>query len=377
MLPALPKTFGRLTDVFISSLGAITGIENRLNLKAVDKAVVILVDGLGSSNLKQAAGHAPFLNQALGKFGSISCGFPSTTASSITSFSTGVNPQRHGFVGYRVFDRSKNLDLNLLTGWNSSIRGEDFQTLQTVSELATEQGVASYVIGPSEYQGSGFSMATMRSAFYLPGKTIADRVDCAIELLRKPEKSLAYLYVPELDQAAHGYGTQSERWINLLEELDSQVKRFNSNLVRGAGALLTADHGIVDVSHSKHWFLDESPLSELNVELTLVGGDPRVPYLYLADFSQPKLNQAIQALQNWFGDAAWVLSGNELVENFFKDATQRAVDRIPDIAIICRTEIAVYHRGFAKPKSMLMIGQHGSISSKELNVPLLKFGAFA
>ena len=71
MLPALPKTFGRLSDVFISALGSITGRDNRLSLPKVRSAAVIMVDGLGSGNIRQAAGHAPYLNSLLAKSPSV------------------------------------------------------------------------------------------------------------------------------------------------------------------------------------------------------------------------------------------------------------------------------------------------------------------
>jgi hypothetical protein len=50
---------------------------------------------------------------------------------------------------------------------------------------------------------------------------------------------------------------------------------------------------------------------------------------------------------------------------------------MPELFIISISECALYHRQFAKAKSIQMIGQHGSISTEELKVPLLKFGAFA
>lgn len=375
MLPALPKSFGILRDVFVSALGSITGHDNRLNLKSTSRSICILVDGLGSANIKTAAGHAPFLSQSLAKNASIACGFPSTTAASITSFATGLDAAEHGFVGYRVLDRENDLDLNLLTGWTSEIRGDRWQTKTTVSEKGVAAGVPVFVIGPSEYQQSGFTMATMRSAKYLPARTIADRFAAAERLLRDQSKALAYLYIPELDQAAHAYGTSSPRWLELIEELDSQVRQFTARLPKNTGVLLTADHGIVDVQHHRQRYLDESALN--NYSVRLVGGDPRVVYIYFDGEPEKRVAEAAEVLKTWIGDDAWVLNRKQLVEHFFAAATPQAVDRLPDLAMLCRTDIAIYHRGFAKAKSMQMIGQHGSISAKELNVPLLKLGDYA
>ena len=361
--------------MFISSLGAITAVDNRLDFKPAERVCTILVDGLGSANLKGAKGHAPFLNSALATQGSISCGFPSTTAASITSFATGLQAEKHGFVGYRILDRETDADVNLLTGWNRDLRGELWQPQKTVSELAIELGVDCFVIGPAEYEASGFTMATMRSAKYVAARSISDRFESAAKLLKSNSKTLIYLYVPELDQAAHALGTSSDRWLQALEALDSAVKQLCGSLTKGVGVVLTADHGIVNVAHHKHRFLDESPLVDFDVRL--VGGDPRVPYIYLEPSEYSQIQTIKRLLQEWIGDEAWVLDKQQLIENFFAEATESAQTRLPDIAVLARAEIALYHRGFAKPKSMQMIGQHGSISPKELAVPLLKFGALA
>jgi hypothetical protein len=47
---------------------------------------------------------------------------------------------------------------------------------------------------------------------------------------------------------------------------------------------------------------------------------------------------------------------------------------LPEIIVLAKKEVALYHRDFAKPKSLEMIGHHGSISSAEMAIPLLKIG---
>ena len=209
MLPAIPGTFGRLSDVFVSSLGAITGADNRLGFARAKRVVVVLVDGLGATNLKAAGGHAPFLQQALSRSKPIACGFPSTTATSLSSFGTGVSAGQHGMVGYKVYDRTTRRAFNLLNGWDDQIQSSDWQTMPTVSQRAIESGVASYFIGPKAYEGSDFTQAIMRDSTYRAGKSVADRFAIAAELIGsgRPD-SLTYLYVPELDQIAHAQATE-------------------------------------------------------------------------------------------------------------------------------------------------------------------------
>ena len=359
--------------MFISALGSITGKQNRLGLPRVKSACVILVDGLGSANLRFRAGHAPFLAGQLNTDGSIMCGFPSTTVASLASFSTGVRAGLHGLVGYQIFDRLKKQNLNLLTGISDAAEAARLQPTTTVSELAAEANVDCYFIGPPEYEGSGFTNATMRGAKYVAAKSYDERVAAAKRILSFKTNSLIYLYFPELDQRAHAFGSKSGEWVEKLEDLDLAVRQLNAAMPSNCGLLLTADHGIVDVSHERQIYLDELEL----VGLDSVGGDPRVLFLYFAQESDFDFEAQKKALEDFLGKRAIVASREEVISaGWYGEVTDEAKSRMPDIFLISIGETALYHRNFAKTKSLQMIGQHGAISDDELFVPLLKMGAY-
>lgn len=375
MLPAIPSTFGRLSDVFASSLGAITGEDNRLGLRASKRSIVVMVDGLGSQNLKAGAGHAPTLQQALNRSKPISCGFPSTTATSLTSFGTGLTAGQHGFVGYKLLDRSSGKSFNLLNGWDSVATAEAWQPNETIAQRAIAEGVNAFFIGPKAYEGSAFTAAIMRGTEYLAGKTIADRFDQASKLLASHKDSfICYLYVPELDQVAHAQGAASNKWLTELEELDSQVRQLSSRLGKSDGLILTADHGIVDVPAHKQVYLDAIDVDWSRVRE--VAGEPRVNFIYLND---PEIaNEFASALQEAIGDVGLALTRAAVIDaGWYGKAAQVAIERMPDIFVLATKNVAFYHRGYAPAASLNMIGQHGGLSSAEMTVPLLTWGAFA
>jgi predicted AlkP superfamily pyrophosphatase or phosphodiesterase len=376
MLPSVPKSLGRLSDVFVSALGSITGIDNRLKLPRVNSACVVLVDGLGSFNLKANSGHAPFLAKQLELNGSTHCGFPSTTAASITSFGTGVSAGSHGIIGYQVQDPESGKVLNLLTGWGAGIDPQIWQPKKTVNEMATESGVETFVIGPPEYDGSGFSVASMRGAKYIAAKSFDDRVAKAQQVLSTKQKSLVYLYFPELDQRAHAFGVDSQNWREKLEDLDAAIKSLAQGLPKNSGLLLTADHGVIDVPRDKHIYLDE--YNDQLSGLTAVGGDPRVLFLYFKGLDTAELQIRATQLNVAIGGAVTVLTKEEIIKSgWYGEVSSEASDRMPELFMVTIGTWALYHRDYAKPKSLNMIGQHGSISAEELTVPLLRFGAFA
>ena len=370
MLPSAPKTLGRLSDVFISALGSITGKSNRLGFPKASKVCVILVDGLGSENLRSAAGHAPFLNAALKSSKSINTVFPSTTASAITSFGVGASPSEHGVLGYSVLDRKTNQVRNLLTGWDESFPPSDFQRLESVSQSALDNGVQVFTVGPGEYSDSGFTKLNMSASKYIPARSFDERLEAVRSIWAGKSPSLTYLYFPELDSIAHSHGAGSKEWLTKLEDLDAAIKSLVSSLPKDSGLLLTADHGIVDVPKENQILLDEIDIPQL----IAVTGDPRNAFLYFEPGAS--LTAIRDGLEEKLAGRVIVSTVSELIEAGWLAADIANPEYLPDLYLISTSNFACYHRAFCKPQSLRMIGQHGSISQAELSVPLLKFGSF-
>lgn len=370
MLPAAPKTLGRLSDVFSSAAAAVAGLQNPLSLAKVESAVVILVDGLGYANVRDSSGHARWLWAAMQAQKASNTVFPSTTAAALTSFATGKSPGAHGFVGYRVLDRTSGIAQNLLSGWVNWEAATGWRDGNTITDHLPE-GVKAHFVGPGAYARSGFTNVIMPTAEYVPAASLADRF-AAAELLLSTGGNLVYLYVPELDQAAHAYGVGSMDWLSRLESLESELRDFLGSLGRGVGAILTADHGVVDVEQRNHLHLDELDLPPL----TFVGGDTRCSYIYLADSHDR--DAAMAAVNDAWGDNVYVATESELrAAGWIRGDSSMAAQRWPDIFVLAKKAVAIYHREFSAPKSYAMIGHHGSISPEELQIPITKFGRWA
>ena len=368
MLPSVPSSFGRLSEAYLSAFLALDGKQNPLSLQAKQSYLVILVDGLGVANIKAAGGHARFLNQKLNTSKSLFSGFPTTTATSLASFATGKQSGEHAFIGYRVFDREASKPINLLNDLGTEFPSEKYQDLQTISEEALMAGKNVVTVGPGEYEGSGFTKATMPASRYLAAKTFQERFDTARGEIAKPG-TLVYLYIPELDQLAHRFGSQSQNWLNTIEDIDSVLAAFTSSLPKAAGAILTADHGVIDVAQTSHVYLEQY---ESMKGLAMIGGDPRVGFLYFD--AGIDLATKREALQADLGDQVEVVTVQELVDaGWYQPLSDSANKVAPDLVLLPKGDRVVYHREFAKAKSMSMIGQHGGMSKAEWEVPLIVF----
>ena len=376
MLPAPKSDRLSLADVMPACLSAIAGEENRLGLPRVSKAVVLLVDGLGAAALKARAGHARTLMSYLSGSSVIDSGFPTTTASALATLTTGTSPGQHGMVGYTVLDPANNRVLKQLSGWDAKIDPYAWQPMPTVFERAVELGHAAVVIGPERYRDSGFTKAVLRGAEYFGASSIVDRLDRAALWLGEPGTGIAYVYVPELDVAGHASGAESVEWTNWLEILDAAVRDFEAQLGADHGLIITADHGVVDIAERNHVLFDTSAALIDGIEF--VAGEPRCLQLHFAPGASDAVRQAtIAAWREAEGERAWIATRAEAIAaGWFGEVRAEVEPRIGDLLVAARKGIAYYDSRTLKP-GHAMVGHHGSWSPAEMQVPLLRLGAFA
>ncbi|WP_294181227.1 alkaline phosphatase family protein [uncultured Schumannella sp.] len=334
-------------------------------------AIVVLVDGLGAEGLTAHRGHARTLAAHLDRDPPIDSGIPSTTAAALASLMTGTRPGEHGMVGYSVLDPTSDRVVNQLTGWGpGALDPESWQRSRTVFERAHEFGIESVAIGRERYRDSGFSAAVLRGAEFRAGATIEDRVDVAMRELRRPGPRLIYLYVPELDAAGHAKGMASAEWTSALETLDAALAPLVAGLSSSQGVLVTADHGMLDIPSEAHRIV----APELLTGVRHVAGEPRGLQLHL----EPGVDAdtVAEAWRTHEGPRAWVATRAEAIAaGWFGPVDAEVEPRFGDVFVFARRPIAYY----VDPEDggRGMVGQHGSLTSTERSIPLLRFGAFA
>jgi hypothetical protein len=184
-----------------------------------------------------------------------------------------------------------------------------------------------------------------------------------------------YFYLNELDKAGHRYGCQSEQWEHQLEELDATMKRLNSSLPAGTSILLTADHGMLDVP--EHQRIDFSADPHLVDGVRHTAGEPRMVHLYLEkNAGAGAQERLLAAWRARFGTRIWAFTREEAIAAGLFGPVRPAVEgRIGDVLIAARDELALYDIRRVRPTAMEVVGQHGSLTKAEREVPLLCFTA--
>lgn len=365
-LPVLSRADRRLADVLRSSFSAVKGEHNSLSLASAKRVVLVMIDGLGALNLRHRIAHARNLSRL--PRDEVNAGFPTTTASALTSFTTGRDPGEHGLVGYRILEPSTGQILNQLSGLEQ-LTEPKWQRAQTIFE--SNPDIPSVVVSASRFRETMLTKLILRGAEYLVANTSEQRLNAVQNFLQKYRSGVAYVYIPELDSIAHASGVSSGEWAEGLEQLDGFIADLLKLLGANDGLIVSADHGVIDIPVERQRVI---PLDSELLSGVKIGGEPRCLQLYAND-------DVAGLLSKWKSsesEFAHVVSKQEAIQlGWFGETSPIVASRIGDVLVSPRKEIAYYDDGPESALSRNMIGQHGGFSRAEMLIPIIKGGVFA
>lgn len=366
MLPTGTDYAGSLTDVVPSLLASI-GVDNftnSLDFPHATSTVLVLVDGLGEENMVSARGHARFLLSSNHERRVISTVFPSTTAAALVSLMTGEFPGQHGIAGYRILEPESGHVINQLTELGSAPTNWMSSTL-LAERLEGRADV--FVVGRTKFADSALTKTVYRGATYVASESFAERCATASDLARTSGR-LVLVYASELDSAAHKFGVASSKWTDALELVDSGLQDLRRTLPVTVSIVVTADHGVLDVSEGQHIVFERGVLTE---GVTHVGGEPRCLQLYLE--SPGHLDAVVREWRSAHSDVAHVLTRNEVIESgVLGRVAESVIPRLGDVFVMAHGNVVFYDGRELNTSPQRMVGQHGSLSSTEMRIPLVE-----
>lgn len=365
-----------LSDVLPSVLSALGVMDepNPLGLSEGQSTVVLLVDGLGWNLLQRHHNEAPFLCSLAGR--QLTAGFPTTTATSLTSLGTGLPPGVHGVTGYSSRVPGIEEPVNWLR-WQTTRSGRDLreqlvpeqvQSHPTALERADAAGVAVSVVSNHAFQTSGLTRAALRGGTFVPSYTAADVVSAVRSASRARRPNLVYCYDGDLDLIGHVRGIDSDAWRVQLTIIDRLAELIADSIPVGARLVVTADHGMVDVP--EHAKIDYDATPALSEDVEMLAGEPRMRYVHVVPGALTNVRRRWQAE---LGAAMHVLTREDAVDAgwFGPAVTPENCERIGDLIAVATADAAVVRRN-AESRMSALRGQHGALTDDELLVPLLQ-----
>ncbi len=355
----------------------------------IKRVVMILVDALGYRQfmrfLEREPGSLFHRLIARGRLAPLTSVFPSTTATTLTTLHTGLTPQEHGIVGYRLFLKEFGLIANLLRLkpvadpesdrlLKMGLRPRAFLGVPTLHERLKRGGVRSFVMIDRRYSKSGLSqMLSPRAAAIVPFQSASDMAVQLRKLLESSdERAFVFAYWDVLDAIAHEYGPETEEWDVELKTLafalgQGLFQNLDATWLRDTLVLILADHGQLRVLPKEQVVrLKRYPSLAHRLRLPPTG-EYRAAYLY----AKPgELNVLEEGLLERWGDRLMVLRSQEALDaGLFGNGTPSDVtlERIGDLIIIPKGPQALYW----PYDDFDLIGRHGGLTDEEMLVPLI------
>ena len=357
----------QITPSIFSSLGLESAVDHlAVGQSPMGRELLFLIDGFGFDTLATYADAMPTMSRMF-NHGCIQTAFPSTTATSLATLTTGELPGAHGMLGYTVqVPRSGGRLLNALK-WDERVDPENWQPIETLFQRAAAAGINVTHVAAKRYENSGFTRAVFRGAQYKGANLVADLIsETKLALHKSP--SFVYLYVNDLDTAGHSDGVGSEKWIAALSMIDQMVSQLMKEVPKGTRIWVTSDHGMINVEEKIVIGLD-NPLMQ---GVSVVAGEPRARHLYLESDSPTARAETASLWQEYLQDKALVLTREQAISSnlFGSEVSADALDRMGEVIAIARGGLVLLDADRVE-KEGAMVGHHGADSDIESQVGLL------
>ena len=357
----------QITPSIFSSLGLESAVDHlAVGQSPKGRELLFLIDGFGFDTLATYADVMPTMSRMF-NHGLIHTAFPSTTATSLATLTTGEMPGAHGMLGYTVqVPRSGGRLLNALK-WDERVDPENWQPVETLFQRATAAGINVTHVAAKRYENSGFTRAVFRGAHYKGANVVTDLISETKAALQATP-SFVYLYVNDLDTAGHSDGVGSDKWIAALSMIDQMVSALMKEVPRGTRIWVTSDHGMINVEEKIVIGVD-NPLMQ---GVSVVAGEPRARHIYLESDSLQARAETASLWQEYLQEKALVLTReNAISTNLFgSDVSPDAFDRMGEVIAIARGGLVLLDADRVD-KEGAMVGHHGADSDIESQVGLL------
>ena len=345
----------------LSQTSNVLGIE----ANAAQRECVLLVDGMGVNAIELCAKDLPVFSQ-MKAHAMLSATFPSTTSTSLTSFGTGLDVGVHGMVGYTMRVPHSGTPERLLNAlkWDERVDPYIWQSEKTLFERAVQEGIKVSHIAAKRYEETGFTRAALRGARYC-GVNVTDEMVSQAAAALSQERSFAYVYINDVDDASHRSGFGSDRFHAAMFKAADLITKLIERLPQGSRLWVTSDHGLINRGD----FCVLGKENDLLKNVNLLGGEPRVRYLYLQEGS---LEETKSQWQEYFGERVILYSREEaLNENLFGNSvSEKSAERIGDLIAIAQGELILVEQS-REELQLSMVGHHGGVTRSEVEIPLL------
>ena len=331
-------------------------IDEILEKKNYQHVILYLSDGLGTANLKEHLSEDSFLRKHhAADFSSV---FPPTTTASTTTYTTGLMPNEHGWLGWNMY--IKDID-EIVTLFRNCIR-DTFVPFEWTEDYAEERYPNRYLhqIINEEGDGKGYFYFPFKWTIYNSKDELKDEV---VRLCSKDEKNYLYLYDTQPDSLMHSNGCHPKEVTDKVIEINNWIENL-STCLHDTLIIVCADHGHMDV---KPVYLSDAPeVEKMMIRPTSI--ESRACVFHIKDEAKHLFKDTFY---KYFSKDEFIVYSSEEVKEMqlFGTGVSREGfdDSIGDfIAISISDKMIVDH-----PDSFILKSHHAGLTKDEMIIPLI------
>jgi hypothetical protein len=347
----------------------------------IEKVLLVILDGLGYNRLLAYLDSSEGVFSELAERGvlkPLTCPFPATTSTSLTSIFTGLAPSEHKILGYHMFSKEyglifNTLDMRPVYGYSSRVEiAEEFaRKVEPWMDKLREQDVETFIVTKGSIIGSGLSKVIHRNQVVVPYVLQSDMLEQCRKILEQPNRALLSVYYSGIDALEHKYGPYSEETTSEIQAVEDNLGNFLNKLSKDTKKqsliILTADHGVSQTS--KYYFLKDNSAITENLMIPPVG-DSRATFLFAKPEHSDKLSGAFRKSIEGFQ----LFPSKELIEKsaFGQTADSRSLEEVVgDLTALSASQNALQYPFFNEDRTRMQLGSHGGMTAEEIIVPLL------
>lgn len=336
--------------------------------------VLLVIDGLGYNYLTRAGAGGALQQHLKARLTSV---FPSTTATAVSSFLTGVGPQQHALTGWHMWLRELGCLAATLRfcprhgGESLSKAGIAPRSVYTAEPMFDRLAATSHVVSPGNIIDSDYNVAHCGRALRRPYKESPELFSAVAEIVRSGnERQFIHAYTYAIDVTAHSFGSASPQVLEQFRKIDAAFARFLDEIA-GSDTLViaVADHGFTDSPKAACIELTDHPQLAETLMLPLCG-ERRVVYCYV----QPGQDRAFEHyVQTRLDDFTRLYRSTDLIaQGWFGlgPANPRLAERIGHYTLVMKDDYTIKDWILGEERQ-LALGVHGGVSAAEMYVPLI------
>jgi len=279
-------------------------IDRILERKRPENVILLLIDGLGSRTMSKILDKNSFLMKNMKT--EIYSVFPPTTASSLTSIKTGLNPSEHGWLGWSAYVPPIQKIINL---YKDTEKGKGYKDQDFINFKNYYYNDKKTIAEKINYEGKflGFELSCYPYNVENDIDIVFQRILETIKI--QATRKYLFAYYPEPDDILHAKSHRSGKAVSEIKKINDKIEYYSKLILENKKTVMivVSDHG--HLISKKKSILKSKICEHLKTKKVFI--ENRSP-AFLVKKGHEK--EFVKEFNKDFGDDFFLLSRKEILE---------------------------------------------------------------